>query len=65
MSREYIARDPRTGLPIHVAKPRKSSRKIEKKTGPWVSLSDHDVFSLLNKESESAVIRWDSRSVTL
>lgn len=65
MSREYIARDPRTGLPIKVAKPRKSSKKIEKKTGPWVSLSDHDVFSLLNKESESAVIRWDSRSVTL
>ena len=65
MSREYIARDPRTGLPIKVAKTRKSSRKIEKKTGPWVSLSDHDVFSLLNKESDSAVIRWDSRSVTL
>lgn len=65
MSREYIARDPRTGLPIKVAKTRKSSRKIEKKTGPWVSLSDHDVFSLLNQESDSAVIRWDSRSVTL
>jgi hypothetical protein len=65
MSREYIARDPRTGLPINVAKPRKAAQKVKTQTGPWVSLTDHDVFALLNKETDSAVIRWDSRSMTL
>ena len=47
LSREYIARDPRTGLPIAVAKQRKSVKKAKVETGPWVALSDDDVFSLL------------------
>ena len=43
LSREYIARDPRTGLPIAVAKQRKSKKKVKAETGPWVALSDEDV----------------------
>lgn len=65
LSREYVARDPRTGLPIRVAKTRKSAKKLKAKSGPWVSLSDNDVFALLKNEIDSATIRWNSRSVTL
>ena len=54
LSREYIARDPRTGLPIAVAKRRKSEKKIKVEKGPWVALSDEEVFSLLQGEISTA-----------
>ena len=65
MSREYIARDPRTGLPIAVAKQRKSKKKIKTETGPWVALSDADVLSLSSGEIEEASVRWKDRTVQL
>lgn len=65
MTREYVARDPRTGLPIAVTKQRKSTKKIKTESGPWTALTDHDVFALLNKEIETTTIRWNSKSVIL
>ena len=65
MSREYIARDPRTGLPIAVAKRRKSAKKMKVETGPWVALSDEEVFSLLNNEISTAAVRWKDQTINL
>ncbi|HJL97450.1 MAG TPA: hypothetical protein QF401_04790 [Candidatus Poseidoniaceae archaeon] len=65
MSREYIARDPRTGLPIAVAKRRKSAKKIKVEKGPWVALSDEEVFSLLKGEISTASVRWKDKNVNL
>jgi len=65
LSREYIARDPRTGLPIAVAKRRKSAKKIKVEKGPWVALSDEEVFSLLKGEISTASVRWKDKNVNL
>ena len=65
LSREYIARDPRTGLPIAVAKRRKSAKKIKVETGPWVALSDEEVFSLLNNKISTAAVRWKDQTINL
>ena len=65
LSREYIARDPRTGLPIAVAKRRKSAKKIKVEKGPWVALSDEEVFSLLQGEISTASVRWKDQNVNL
>ena len=46
MVREYIARDPRTGLPLNVAKSKRVEKKIHNEVGPWVSISDADVLPL-------------------
>ena len=53
LSREYIARDPRTGLPIAVAKQRKSKKRVKAETGPWVALSDKDVLALARGEMQA------------
>jgi hypothetical protein len=65
LSREYIARDPRTGLPIAVAKQRKSVKKMKVETGPWVALSDEEIFSLLNGEIKTASVRWKDQTISL
>lgn len=65
LSREYIARDPRTGLPIAVAKQRKSVKKAKVETGPWVALSDDDVFSLLEGKTDSVSVRWMDKTISL
>ena len=46
MTREYIARDPRTGLPLNVGRSKKVDKKIVSEVGPWVSIPDTDVLPL-------------------
>ena len=65
LSREYIARDPRTGLPIAVAKQRKSKKKVKAETGPWVALSDEDVLALARGDIEAASVRWKDQTLSL
>jgi len=65
LSREYIARDPRTGLPIAVAKQRKSVKKMKVESGPWIALTDDDVFSLLQGKIETASVRWKDKTISL
>ena len=65
LSREYVARDPRTGLPIAVAKQRKSQKKIKIESGPWVSLSDDDVLALARGDVETASVRWKDQTLSL
>ena len=65
LSREYVARDPRTGLPITFEKKRKSVKKMKIETGPWVALSDDDVFALLKGEIQTASLRWKDQTISL
>jgi len=65
LSREYVARDPRTGLPIAVAKQRKSVKKMKVETGPWVALLDEDIFALIKGQIETASIRWKDQTLSL
>jgi len=65
LSREYVARDPRTGLPIAFAKKPKSVKKMKIETGPWVALSDNDVFALLKGEIQTASVRWKDQTISL
>ena len=64
LSREYVARDPRTGLPITFEKKRKSVKKMAVEKGPWVALSDEDVFALLKGDIETASVRWKDETIS-
>ncbi len=65
LSREYIARDPRTGLPIAVSKKRKSKKKMKTESGPWVALSDDDVLALARGEIGTVPIRWKDQTLSM
>ena len=58
MTREYIARDPRTGLPLNVGRSKKVDKKIVSKVGPWVSIPDADVLPLALGEIEQVQSRY-------
>lgn len=64
MVREYIARDPRTGLPLNVARSKKVDKKIVSQTGPWVSISDVDVLPLARGEIDQVQTRYMDRTHT-
>ncbi len=67
LSRDYIARDPRTGLPINVGNKRKSKRKAVTKTetGPWRGLRKQDIIPLAKGEIETAKSVWTDRDYQL
>lgn len=67
LSRDYIARDPRTGLPINVGSKKKPERKanIKKETGPWQGLRKQDIIPLAKGEIESAKSAWTDRDYQL
>ena len=50
MAKDYVARDPRTGLPIATGRqPRKKGTK-KQVTGPWQECSRKDILALANGE---------------
>ena len=67
LSRDYIARDPRTGLPINVGTKKKSKKKALKKTesGPWQGLRKQDIIPLAKGEIGSAKSVWTDRDYQL
>ena len=67
LSREYIARDPRTGLPINVGSEKKAKPKATAKTerGPWQGLRKQDIIPLAKGEIESAKSVWTERDYQL
>jgi hypothetical protein len=67
LSREYIARDPRTGLPINVGSEKKAKTKATAKTerGPWQGLRKQDIIPLAKGEIESAKSVWTERDYQL
>ncbi len=58
MSREYIARDPRTGRPINVGPAKTRSRKRSVKQGPWMAIPQQAVIPLATGELESYRVGW-------
>lgn len=58
MAREYIARDPRTGLPLNVKETKHVDKTIASETGPWLSIPDADVMPLALGEIESVDTRY-------
>jgi hypothetical protein len=65
MSREYIARDPRTGLPIEVGTKIRKEKKVKTETGPWMILTEQEILQLFEGEVESVVKRWKNENHTL
>ena len=65
MVREYIARDPRTGLPISTG--RRQSRKINKKEriGPWLECTRQEIHELSTGQKEQLTVNWNGGRHTL
>ena len=61
MSREYIARDPRTGRPINVGGGRRQSKKREIRDGPWMALPPQAVIPLATGQIESYKVAWKEK----
>lgn len=61
MSREYIARDPRTGRPINVGGGRRQSKKREIREGPWMAIPPQAVIPLITGEIESYRVGWKEK----
>ena len=59
MVREYVARDPRTGLPISTG--RRKTRKTDKKEriGPWLECSRQDILNLANGTQDTLQVNWN------
>ena len=65
LSKEYIARDPRTGRPLNVAKSRRKKQYIETREGPWLAIQDTDIIPLANGEISDYEISWRSKKYNL
>ena len=65
MSREYIARDPRTGKPLNVTKSKSKKQYIETLEGPWLAINDSDIIPLANGEIPGYQVSWRSKSYNL
>ena len=65
MVREYIARDPRTGLPI--ATGRRQTRKTNKKEriGPWMECTRQELLDLSTGDIEQIIVNWNGGRHTL
>ena len=65
MSREYIARDPRTGKPLTVARSKSKKQYIETEQGPWMAIPDMDIISLAMGIIDECKIPWRSKDYHL
>lgn len=65
MVREYIARDPRTGLPI--ATGRRQTRKTDQKEriGPWLECTRQEILDLSTGAMSSHIVDWNGGRHTL
>ena len=61
MSREYIARGPRTGRPINVGGGRGRKKKVTADQGPHVALPPQVVIPLATGEIENYRVSWKEK----
>ena len=61
MSREYIARDPRTGRPINVGSNRRQRKKREIREGPWMAIPPQAVIPLATGEINEYRVGWKEK----
>ncbi len=67
MSRDYIARDPRTGQRISLGKKRRKmiQAAFRAPQGPWNSLLPNQIRDLLEKKVSTIEVRWMDKRVLL
>ena len=65
MTREYIARDPRTGKPLNVGKSKSKKQYIEAQEGPWLAIKDSDIVPLANGAISQYEVSWRSKKYEL
>ena len=65
LTREYVARDPRTGKPLNVGKSRRKKQYIEVQEGPWSAIAEADIIPLANGEISDYAISWRSKKYSL
>lgn len=65
LSREYIARDPRTGKPLNVARASKKKQYIETEEGPWLALHKDQIIPLATPNSSNIEVSWRSKKYSL
>ncbi len=65
LTKEYIARDPRTGRPLKVAKSKRKKQYIESSEGPWLAIQDSDIIPLANGELADYTVSWRSKNYDL
>lgn len=61
MSRDYIARDPRTGRPINVGRARRGKKRVVAEVGPHVALPPQVVIPLIKGEIETYRVSWKEK----
>ena len=65
MAKKYIARDPRTGKPIQVAKSVTLDASYEPLKGPWMALHPDDIMSLAEGSLAERSVRWKTTTMTM
>ncbi len=65
MSKEYIARDPRTGKPLNVSRSKSKKQYIETEQGPWMAIKDFDIVPFAKGEIAPYTVSWRSKDYTL
>ena len=65
MSRDYIARDPRTGKPLNVKKSKSKKQYIEAQEGPWLAINETEIIPLANGEIIGYNVSWRSKQYLL
>jgi hypothetical protein len=66
MSREYIARDPRTGLPLNVGNaPKRKKVETVIDEGPWSIIRAEDIIPLASGAIESVTVNWKWKDLKL
>jgi len=57
----YIARDPRTGLPINVGKKKGKTKQQSVRKGPWMVLRPTQIMDLATGQVETIKVRWQGK----
>ena len=65
MAKKYIARDPRTGKPIHVSKTEAADTSYEPLKGSWCALLPADIMSLAEGTLAQRDVRWKNDTETM
>ena len=65
MTRDYIARDPRTGKPLNVARSKSKKQYIEAQEGPWLAINEPDIIPLANGDISEYNVSWRSKQYVL
>ena len=65
ISREYVARDPRTGKPINMGGRKNINHVIETESGPWMAIRKEDIIPLAKGEKKHVDVSWKGKNLQL